>query len=745
VTGRRAAELAAVGLGLAVWSYVAWDGALWDARFQLALHLAAVAGVGGLVAVGMAGGALPRTRVDLAVLALLTAFAVAALSSENPGLSAPALAGILATAAMLPVALVALRHRPGWTAMVVTLPIVGLSGGALAVLAWRRFQWLLAGGPGLPPIRLSEEGTPFGSVAVPPFVILASLPIALLIPHRTLRLAMILALVAIGVPLTLISGSRSAWLALTVIVVVFLGPAIRQRAAAMLRSWSWTPRRVGLSLLAFAGLGLALRYVLPRLIDATSLVYRGYLWRDTITAWSHDPLLGIGPGVMPYARQAAALPLSFPVQQPHSHDVPLGILGDAGLVGLIAALALVATFAVAAGPWRGRQLPGRAAFAVLAGFAPSMLFEDLTFEPGFNLLVILLAAMALADAGAVVWRPIRLRPPTRWAAGIATLLLVAVMVVGDAAAIAYRNGIDAAGGGRWAVAEAWLARAVALNPRHPTGWKSLAIAADYAGHPALARTAAEKAVSLSPGDSDAWTSLALLCESSGDAACALLAAGRAVDTATPGGLQLANAALLLDRLGDADEADAAYRLSLLTNVWTGLALPWPRPIEIGDGELPQVGHGRLDARPGAADAAELRLLIARRLTGDPIVPTDYESGPARALAHAMVGDRAAAEREVDRAIREAPASLSVWEVAALLAEHYGDDPTRAIEIGNALRGRSQSRDRRPPWDPRTFAPLTYDIGTFRAYPADGLVSGANRLLTDRSWPWVLEPLLVPAE
>ena len=49
ITPRRLAELAAVGIGLAVLFYVGWDGALWDPRYQLGLHLAAVAVVGGLL------------------------------------------------------------------------------------------------------------------------------------------------------------------------------------------------------------------------------------------------------------------------------------------------------------------------------------------------------------------------------------------------------------------------------------------------------------------------------------------------------------------------------------------------------------------------------------------------------------------------------------------------------------------------------------------------------------------------
>ncbi|HEX5578233.1 MAG TPA: hypothetical protein VFY43_01040, partial [Candidatus Limnocylindria bacterium] len=87
---RRLAELAAEGIGLAVFFYAGWDGALWDPRYQLALHLAAVAVFGGLLWVGLSGGQLPRTPLDIPILGLLLAFAIACLTAWNPGLSARA-------------------------------------------------------------------------------------------------------------------------------------------------------------------------------------------------------------------------------------------------------------------------------------------------------------------------------------------------------------------------------------------------------------------------------------------------------------------------------------------------------------------------------------------------------------------------------------------------------------------------------------------------------------------------------
>ena len=36
---------------------------------------------------------------------------------------------------------------------------------------------------------------------------------------------------------------------------------------------------------------------------------------------------------------------------------------------------------------------------------------------------------------------------------------------------------------------------------------------------------------------------------------------------------------------------------------------------------------------------------------------------------------------------------------------------------------------------------TYDIATFRTYPADGFVSGAQRLGTSPPYPWILQQTL----
>ena len=714
----RLLRFGALACGLALWGYVGWDSALWDPRLQFALHAGAAAALGLLIVVAWRGGELPATRLDLPILALLVVEGVATLSAWNPGLSARALAAMLATAAMLPVALLLLRHAPRLSVIVVVLPIIGLAAGTLGVLVWRRVEWMLAGGPGWPPVRLPHEGTPFGSVAVPPFVIMAALPLVLLLADPRLRRWLAGALLAVGIPLTVLSGSRSAWIAISVALLVVAGPLLRSaRFSAAI-----TARRLlgGAALLAVAV--AALIYAAPRLTASGSVTYREALWRATIDAWRVDPLLGIGPGSMPYARQQVS-----PLLQLHSHDVPLGILGDAGVVGLLAALALFVTFVWVARPRSSSTAAGRASYAVLIGLAVGFLTEDLTFLPNFNLLIVALVAVALTDAGAVRWRSVRVKVPLRVGTVVAGIALAALALFGDAAAIAYRAGTDAAAAGSWPDSAGWLSLAVRLDPWQPTGAKSLTVAADRVGDPRSARRSAERAVQLNSGDWTSWLNLALICRMQGDAACASGAAGRAMATSSGSGLMPANAALIYEAFGERRAADAAFRRSLLSDWRTSLVVHWPRRIDLG--AQPAVERGQ--------PAGQLNLLVARRTGGEPLRAAAYASPAIQALAFAMTGDRAAARGALSTAKRDQAADPMTWEIAALLARHWGENDATDLRVAEVTRGSPQ------PEGVPTPASFTADIVSLRYYPGDGLVQAAERLTVSLPWPWVLESLLAP--
>ncbi|MGI8657444.1 MAG: O-antigen ligase family protein [Candidatus Limnocylindria bacterium] len=728
-----AAEWLALAAAVAVFGYVAWDGALWDARFQLGLHLLAVGAAGGLIVLLARGHDMPRTALELPILGLLAAFALATLGATNVGMSLRAMAAITAFTLMLPVALVALRRRPSWVGFVAAVPVLLLSAGSLVALVARRIEWVVVGAPGLPPLRLASEGTPFGSVAVPPFVIIPAWVLAGLIEHPGLRAAVRIGLVAVGVPLTVLSGSRSAWLAIAVGVAVGVVPWASRRRHRLRR-----PRRVTVlgavsaaSVVVVAALVVLL--ALPRITAVTSLLYRAALWRDTLAAWSSDPLTGIGPGFMPYARQAAAADFSFPVRQPHSHNLVLGVLGDAGILGIGAAIVVVVALVVIAGPWRSRTARGRMTGIVLIGLGAGGLFEDLTFLPGFNLLVILLVAVALEDAGAVQWRPIRLEAGFRQAApmvgGTAIgLVLLAGMVVADAGGIAYRIGADRAAEADWVGSARGFERAVLIDPWHPAGPRALAVAAAVVDEMDVARAAAASATDLNPGDATAWLNRALLCELGGDRPCAIAAASRAEATAPYFGLELLNAALVFDRLGDQRAADRAYRRSLLTHPVTSFVVDWPRPIRIGDGAIPEVTNA----------SWQLNLLLARQATGEPNPPADFDDPAVRAFAHAVLGEQTEARTWMARTLERQPEDVRTNDINVVLRTAWGETTADAIRVAAAVRGGSF-----PARDGIAEIPRnSFDIGSFRAYPLDGFVPSAVRLATRPPYPWILEQVLL---
>ena len=723
-------EWLALGAALAVFGYVGWDGALWDARYQLLLHLIGAGAIGAAVVLAIRGLPVPVTRVDLPLLALLGAFAVATASAMNHGMSLRAYAAIAATALMLPVALIAIRHRRSWVGFVVAAPVLVISVPTLIALLARRIEWVAVGAPGLPPLRLASEGTPFGSVAVPPFVIWPAFVAAGLIEPAPLRRAIRIGLVAVGIPLTILSGSRSAWLAIGITAVVAFVPWAWRRRGALRALRRPGPRTLVAGAVGVVVLGGLAALVIPRALSVTSLVYRASLWRDTLNAWGTDPVLGIGPGFMPYARQAAAPDFTFPVHQPHSHNLPLGVLGDAGIVGLLAAFALVLTLAWVAGPWRTRTPTGREAGLVLIGLGVGGLFEDLTFLPDFNLIAIVVAAIALTDAGAVRWATLP-RGGRSTALGIGgtaiALTLSTAMVVSDAGGIAYRMGVDAAASENWSAATSRLERSVAIDQWQPSGFKALAVAADRAGQTELARAAAERATALNPGDSASWINLALLCQALGDRDCQYHATERAVATAQFFEAELLNAALSYEAMGRQTEADDAYRRSLLSQRLTAFSADWPRKVPIGDAAL-EDDFGAL---------LEFNRLLAWWDMDEPIDPDAISDPATRALAHAMIGDRASAERWLETALDVGRAEIVPWDLAVVLRHHWGENVDRELAIAGAVRGRDFPAPDAEQREPR----LTFDIGAFRAFPGDGLVAGARRLRTDPTYPWALETTL----
>ena len=717
-----AVELLAVIGGLAVFGNLGWDSALWDGRLQLALHLiggcALVAGIFAL----LRGASYPRSRLDLPILALLVALGIASILGSNHGLAARAMAASIGFAGLLPLAAVALRRRPVISALVVTMPTLALAASILWQLLSRRIGWFSLGIGGLPPVRVSGESTAFGSVAVPPFILLGLLPLCLLVQPRWLRLVLLAGTVVLIVPLSALSGSRSAWLALGVAGLVYAMPyASRLRRFRLPRpSRAWLVAAAGIVLV----LAVAVAFVAPRFTAITSLLYRERLWTDTLTAWSASPITGIGPGTMPYARQAAAAAGTGAIRQPHSHDLALGVLGDAGLLGLAAAVAIIVVFFWVAGPWRSRTVRGRAATSVLAGFLIAGFVEDLTFLPSFDLIVLLLAAIAILDARAVTWTPVRIpRAAPALAALVVGALLVPVLV-GDAASVTYRLATEDIYAGRWSSAEGWYRSAIALDPSQPSGPKALAVAADMVGDRDTAIAAARAAVRLNPGDAPSWTNLAVLCAEAGDRECALAASDASVRWSPVTHRELINAALVEEQFGEAPIADDLYRRSLLDNAYTAFVVSWPRRTPI---EAPAV------APPTPVN--QLALVLGLAAEGQPLIAPPGSDPIIDAIAAALRDDRSEAEAALRQAERREPFESLTWEVSAVLRSHWGEDSTQAVAAASFLHGSPLRFVAGPP------ATVTYEIGSLHIYPRDELVQGAQRLIPAPPWPWALERFL----
>ena len=504
------------------------------------------------------------------------------------------MAAIAAFAAMLPVALLAVRHRPAWVGIVTSVPVLLLSIPTLVTLLSRRLEWVLVGAPGLPPLRMAGEGTPFGSVAVPPFVIIPAWALAGLIEPAWLRRWVRIALVAVGIPMTILSGSRSAWLAIAAAAVIAAAPFAwrhRRRLRPSSRpTWRAVPRRHRCA--GGRGPGRRARPATRR--------------RDHLAALP----------VRALARHAGRLAdRSAPRHRAGVHALrATGRGGRLHVPGAPAALAQPAARRAGrrrparprsprrcswrrSSSWPARGAAARRSGARRASFSSAWASADCsTTSPSSRASTSSrssLVAVALLDAGAVDWVRPSVRPSVRWvplaiAGAGAGAVLLAAMVTADAAGIAYRTGIRSAVDGDWGESTRWLTRAVEIDPWHPAGPAALAVAAEAAGEPDVARRAAEAATALNPGDASAWTNLSLLCGGAGDRSCEVHAAERAAAMARYGPAELLNAAVILEAEGEHEEADRAYRLSLLSQVRTSFVVDWPR-----DGAHRRRRHPRL--------------------------------------------------------------------------------------------------------------------------------------------------------
>jgi hypothetical protein len=233
-------------------------------------------------------------------------------------------------------------------------------------------------------------------------------------------------------------------------------------------------------------------------------------WGEAVDVAADRPVGGSGAGTFALARRRYR-ESATPVTEPHS--VPLQLLADLGVVGLVLGLMVVGAAVVAVrralGLVSGRDDRGAAAALaclVLAYGAHALVDYDLDF--------LAVTAPALLALGALLAVG---RPRAALGAGVPGLVAVGAVAAGAALAVALPalashevdRAFDAIDAGRLDEAVHAANRARRLNPLALEPLQARALAADAAGDKVAAVAWYEKAAALQPENPDAWYDLGL--------------------------------------------------------------------------------------------------------------------------------------------------------------------------------------------------------------------------------------------
>jgi tetratricopeptide (TPR) repeat protein len=287
----------------------------------------------------------PATTMWPVIVGVIVAFALSTVWSWNLRLSIEFLAYsvLLMTLYLLLVRLLtdpALRPRvlslaamlAGFIALLYTWTIVG------HWISW----WDAVGRITTPPLRPGFEGLSYGNPsAVAAIVVLFLAPaIAWLAPQRrgAIVIAILTALAAVTVVL---SGSRGAWLAigLAVVVTVLLLLATPRARRMIWRRLQSVPRVAIVGVVAVAAIAaVAVGPAILRRFAGGGDELRVTLNLTALRMFAEDPLTGSGPGTWVVRRAAFTEPQEVDYYIPHAHNVFTQGLAEFGLVGIVVGL-----------------------------------------------------------------------------------------------------------------------------------------------------------------------------------------------------------------------------------------------------------------------------------------------------------------------------------------------------------------------------------------------------------------------
>ena len=296
----------------------------------------------------------PRSVLLPAIVGCLTSLAISSVFSRFPRVSFEYLAYSIVLGALY-LLLVRLLSDPIYRVRFVVLArtlfvVIVIAFLARSVAHWITW-WGVVGRITTPPLRPEFESLVYGNPStVLTMVALLAVPVSAGVSWNTRRGAAIVA-VALGATaiVALLSGSRAGWLALAIAVVaagvaVLMVPGSRALLMPSVRQFlaGWQGRLVGLTAVA---IGLAVLVVsgpsiLRRAAEGGEAIRGGFV-RIALELFSQSPLVGTGPGSWVIQRIALTQPTEVDYYIPHAHNIYAQTLAEQGIVGAVAGLFLV--------------------------------------------------------------------------------------------------------------------------------------------------------------------------------------------------------------------------------------------------------------------------------------------------------------------------------------------------------------------------------------------------------------------
>ncbi|MGA3030740.1 MAG: O-antigen ligase family protein [Candidatus Limnocylindrales bacterium] len=549
--------------------------------------MAVVATIPWLIAAAFRRDWLPSSRLVPAIAAILTAFAIATVTSRVPRLSAEMLgyAILLAELYLLLVVLMrGVRLRAHFERLALGLCLLVCVQYLLQVFQSWQLWWGVVGRLTIPPLRPAYLGLSLGSpnpIATLVLLLGAFSLATIRLRGRVRWVVSSLLLVPVAVT-TLVTGSRGAWLGagaglvICALAIAYTAPATSRKAIAFLRTRLGAAAVVtGLAALVAAGLLAAITGRLT--LEGTA--YRESFAAASLRMFESSPLVGIGPGVWQVLRASYAAGWETDVYVPHAHNIYLQTLAEFGVVGIIAGLVVVASVAkLLLGAIRSddetRRRVGLATLFGVIVLAGQQLVDMLMNVPALLLALAIPLAWLDATAPEPAPEPAGLRsearrPPRRVLARTLVIAMAAItLIVGaglfriETIAVEAEEGVQQANAGLWAEAIAPAGNAAANDSSVTSHWFEVGVAAANAGDLATAAYALGRSAA-ADDYCIAWVDLAAVRWRLGDDAGAHSALARAERL----GLQRVPvdvaAGWLRWQLGDRTAAITDYALAIL--------------------------------------------------------------------------------------------------------------------------------------------------------------------------------------